>query len=208
MDCDGNLDGPSGFLGKPPFAWCPIRFTDDGKPVELEQCFDRLIQELIFVAKQDHIKTVIIDSLTMVNEFVIRKILSQQARPFGEMEARDWIPFKSKFLTLLVRILRGMNKTTICAVHEVILTKSDPKNMMNVIIEGYRPSVQGSVTDYFGAFFTDVWRCTSSPPIGGKPQPYQVQTVKDSRSPDLKSSCGMPGEMKAEWAEVNKYLKL
>ena len=209
FDCDENLDGPEKFLRAGPnkklmFSYFTPRTSDNGKINDIGLCFDILMRELDAIKDNQSIKTVVIDSLTAINEFVIRKLLKQQTRT--EMEARDWIPFKSSFYQLIFSKLRALGKTTICTVHETIVTEPNPKDMMNPIIAGYRPSVQGSITDYFGAFFTDVWRCEARPAPLGK-QKFVVVTQKTSKS-DLKNSCLMPSEIEAEWEKVNDYLKL
>lgn len=225
MECDENLAGPELLIRKglekrdpitgktsvvfpanPKLAYdyCPIRTDDDGKPLAIEACFDRLTAELD-KAKQTNHSTVVVDNLTHVNEFIIRKIITTQKR--SEMEARDWIPFKSHFYSLIVSKLRGLGKNTICTVHESILTEPDPKNIMHCIVKGYRPSVQGSIVDFFGGFFTDMWRCEARIAPGGKIE-YWVVTNRTVYS-DLKNSLSMPNEINVTGgaAPLLKYLE-
>lgn len=211
MDCDRNLDGPERFVRSKfkdlAYGYFPITYKD-GEPVPVHKCYDRLMDCLDEVKAEHDVKTVVIDGLTMVNEFVIQKVLRDQNKQ--EMEARHWQPFKSHLINLLVGKLRSLGKTTICTCHEVVLEKPDPKNIMQPTVVGYRPSVQGGITDYFGGFFTDMWRCTALLAPAGKVD-FKVQTVRDSFS-DLKSSCGMPAEIviregELGWTKIEQYLK-
>lgn len=76
-DCDENLDGPDLFHRSKnkelSYAYDSMRTDDNGKPVEIYKCFDRLMDKLSLVANEPTIKTVVIDSLTHVNEFIIQK---------------------------------------------------------------------------------------------------------------------------------------
>lgn len=223
-DCDENLDGPENYLrygrkdlngkvvepAKVPnldYWYDCIWGRRDGVPgrTPIEDAYDELLRRLDEAKTSDR-KVVAIDSLTHINEFVIRKILKSQGGR-TEMEARDWIPFKSHFLNLLVAKIRGLGKHVISTVHESIVYKPDPKNIINKIEDKYEPSVQGSVVDYFGAFFTDMWRCEARPGPGGKPQ-FFLTTSKTARS-DLKNSCGMPSEiLDPTFEKLNQYLKI
>lgn len=200
LDCDENLDGPERFLrGKNAalsYSYDRIKYNDKDEPLDADVCFDRLMSKIDAAKNDVGIKTVIIDSLTLINEFIIRKILTDQAstkKKSDEMEARDWIPFKSHFLKLLASKIRGLGKDCICTVHQSIIYAPDPKDIMNKIITAYVPSVQGSITDYFGAFFTDVWRCEARLGAGNR-QNFVLITSSTSRS-DLKNSLNMPHEI-------------
>jgi len=210
LDCDLNLDGPERHLREQrkldlAYAYDTITFDDEGKPMDVWLCYDRLMAKLREASANPDIKTVGIDSLTMVNEFVIRKILAMQKKT--EMEARDWIPFKSHFLNLLVGQLRRMPKHTVCTVHESINWGPDPRNIIGKILLGYEPSVQGSIVDYFGGFFTDMWRCEGYVGAGNK-SVFKLTTMRTTKS-DLKNSSGIPAEvLNPTFEELNKYMKI
>jgi hypothetical protein len=213
MDCDRNLDGPERFIRSKRkdllYGYVQITYKD-GVAVPVWDCFDRLCDSLTDIKGEKDIETVVIDGLTMVNEFVIQKILKQQGK--NEMEARFWQPFKSFFIKLLVAKLRDLGKTTICTCHELILEKpnADPKRIMDPILIGYRPAIQGGITDYFGGFFTDMWRCTAIAAPGGQSE-FEILTVRDSKS-DLKNSLGLPPKItikegELSWPKLEPYFK-
>jgi len=203
LDCDENLDGPELFhRGKNKnlsYAYDSIRTDDKGKPVDIWNCFDRLMDKLALVKSEESIKTVVIDSLTHVNEFIIQKVLKSQGR--SVMEARDWQPFKSHAISLLVGRLRSLGKTTIAICHEVEKTRPDPKLVMQEHVEAYKPNFQGGVGDTLGGFFTDVWRCSASPGVAGKLD-YLLQTTRTTKSIELKNSLGMPSEFKCSTGDL------
>lgn len=205
MDCDRNLDGPEAFnrskMKELNYGYEKITYDEDNKAVPVHLCFDRLLTKLAGLASDSTYSTVIVDGLTMVNEFIIQKILVEQRKT--EMEARHWQPFKSNMINLLVGKLRGLGKTTICTCHESVIEKPnpDPKKIMDPVVASYRPAVQGGITDYFGGFFTDMWRCTANSAPGGKVD-FMIQTVRDPLS-NLKSSfLNMPNEILVKQGEI------
>lgn len=212
-DCDENLDGPEFFVRKKnaqlAYSYDNIRRNDDNEPIEIYKCFDRLIDKLGAIGKEPSIETVVVDSLTYINEFIIQKVLKAQQREV--MEARDWQPFESYAIALLVGKLRSFNKTTIVTVHEIEKTKNDPKVVMKETVESYVPSFQSKVGDSLGGFFTDVWRCSAEPAVGGGVE-YKVTTNRTTKSAELKNSMGMPDEFKCKTGElmydkIKPYLK-
>jgi len=197
IDCDRNLDGPERFLRSKnaqfSYAYVSATIDEKGNPYDVADCFDWIIVRITELAKEASIQTVVIDGLTLINEYIIRKILKKQGGK-SVMEPHFWGPFKSDMLKLLVQTLRGLNKTTIVTCHEVVLEKpnTDKDKMLQPLIIGYRPAVQGGITDYLGGFFSDMWRCTSQPGAGNK-QTYKLQVVRDGLS-DLKNSLALPSE--------------
>lgn len=194
INCDQNLDGPEHQLRKIEklgftYGYDNVQKRDDGSMRPFNECFDVILKLCDDARTNPEINLVVLDSLTWVNEFDIQKVLTQQKREL--MEGRDWAPFKTYFLHLLSAKLRGMGKTTICIVHEQPVWESDPKNMMAKNIVKYEPTIQGSVGDFFGAFFTDVWRCEARPAPMGKTESWIV-VDKTPKSPDLKNSFGLP----------------
>jgi adenylate kinase family enzyme len=218
VNCDDNMVGPDRYLrannGELVYSYSTVPYYDDGKSVPIELCYNRLL-ELLDEAKESKAQTIVVDSLTWVNEYIIRKIITQQKRT--EMEARDWIPFKSAFLSILAGKLRAMGKTTIATVHESIIYQPDPKNLVAKTIVGYEASVQGSIVDYLGAFFTDVWRMEAQlgPLKPGPPgmlptqQVEYVLTTNRTTKSDLKNSYSLPHTMtNPTFKELNKYMQL
>lgn len=216
IDCDSNLKGPETFLRKgvgkqPPllpnltFAKETVNYTDEGKEVEPAERFDRLLK-VLRAARDSQFKTVVVDGLTMVGEFVKFRIYKEQHRDMS-MEARDWDKYKAYMWTMVVRLLKNLGRDTILTCHETILTKVNPKDFMIEEVIGFRPTVQGGIADYFSGFFTDAWRLTSGV---GPLQRLEItmETCKTIKSPHLKNSVGLPPELKnPTYTMLEPYLK-
>ncbi len=217
-DCDRNLDGPEQYLRvvlKLPlhYTYDSIRYDDLGKPIEIHDCYNRLCDKLKQVKsspEHKNTRTVFVDSLSHVNEFIIRDVLRTQnkTKNIGDMEARDWGPFKSRAYQLLVARLEETDKTIICSCHEIKLTENDPKNLITQTVIGYEPFFQGRVGDTIGAFFTDVWRLEVKPSSGGRTETI-LQTQRHPRCEHLKNSVGMPAELDVTkgFSVIEPYLK-
>jgi hypothetical protein len=199
IDCDRNLDGPLKYLTsvnrQPSFTYDDIR--DSGRAVE--NCYDAVIDSLKqFKVNDDYKKrrVVFLDSLSHVNEFIIRHVLRQQgktSRP-GEMEARDWGPFKSYAYNLLVGALEQTGKTVICSCHETKIFQANPRDMMNPIVSGVEPFFQGKVGETIGAFFTDVWRLEVQQAAGGLTKTI-LFAEKFAKCETVKNSLGITKEL-------------
>jgi hypothetical protein len=230
MDCDRNLDGPSRFLreglkvdGKQTvaaitpslsFTWDDIRSDDKGVEVDIADCYNRLCDKLKLFksdAAYKERKTIFLDSLSHVNEFIIRHVLRMQNKQqrVGEMEARDWSPFKSSAYALLVGRLEESGKVVICSCHENKVYDAPTKdNMMNPTIKEYEPMFQGKIGESLGAFFTDVWRLEVRQAPGGKNETW-LNVDKMPKCDMLKNSLGMPKELNitAGFSVIEPYLK-
>lgn len=201
-DCDRNLTGPETWLRKHglpnlSYSYNPVRYDEGGKMREIDQCYNALCDDLKLMAvekdKFKDIKVVGVDSLSHVNEFIIRHTLTQQnkSKKTFEMEARDWSPFKSYAYIFLVARLEEINKPVICTCHEIKLVEGgDPANLMKEKVIGYEPFFQGKVGDVIGAFFTDVWRLELRPAPGDKIETW-LQPVRSPKCEHLKNSIGL-----------------
>lgn len=214
FDCDRLLDGPERFLRtiRPDLSYTydNIRRDDKGEEQQVDKCYQRLLDKISLVrTSPEHkgTKVTVTDSLSQVNEFIIRHVLKGKGRVDGDMEARDWGPFKSAAYNLLVGRLEETGKTVICTAHEIKLT-SPGKNISEVTIIGYEPFFQGKVGDTLGAFFSDVWRMEV---VQGMGQSYKtiLQTVRTPKCEHLKNSLNMPAEIDVSkgFSAIELYLK-
>jgi hypothetical protein len=182
------------------YAYNNVRYDTSNKMRDIADCYNALCDDLTRMhnsaADYAQFQTVLVDSLSHVNEFIIRHVLRQQNKKnhVMEMEARDWSPFKSYAYVFLVSRLEEINKHVICTCHEIKLTQPDPKQIMTETVLGYEPFFQGKVGDIIGAFFTDVWRMEVRPAPGDKTETF-LQTVKTAKCEHLKNSLGLPNEL-------------
>lgn len=230
LDCDQNLDGPEAVLRfgrkdvsgkqvlaplKPDLSYTydSIRYDDSGKALDIDDCYNRVIDKLRLFSTDPLYKareTVAIDSLSHVNEFIIRHVLKIQnkTRKTYEMEARDWSPFKAFAYQLLVARLEECARTSICVCHELKMTEADKENIMAAKVVGYEPYFQGKLGDILGAFFTDVWRMEVRPGPAGSTETW-MQTSRHAKCDVLKNSLGMPPELNvtAGYSVIEPYIK-
>jgi len=206
LDCDLNLSGPENYLrqaGRPPleFRYDQIPFDDAGNPVPVQQQWKRLIEKIILAVVDPWVKTIFLDGLTAVDEILLQHVLRTQATT--TMRQQDWIPFRSAMVGLIMQI-RTTGKTSIVSCHEK--TETDEKGN----VEAFKPAFRSKIGDFFGGFFTDMWRCQAKPGVAGKTS-FWVYPQRTSRS-DLKNSVLMPPEIElpaqGAFEAVNKYLKL
>ena len=194
IDIDSFLDGPSRFIrtkdAKLAFSYDPVLKDDEGNVLGLEKGYDRLIEKTDLLIKDKTFKTIIFDSLTMLDEIIAAKIMHDQKR--NTLEFRDYDTLRSCLLRVLVSKTRHLNRTVIYIVHEKDKEETDPRNVMNKIVTAHEPTVRGSVGKALGGFFSDVWRCSSS--SLGNTVEYRVDVNKTSKDTDLKNSVGFPVE--------------
>jgi hypothetical protein len=209
-DLDGNMEGALRVLrAKNPnykYWYDRIGYNDKGEPIPVEQQWYRLITAVDEALKSTEPKTIIIDGLTHLNNVLIAFVTSEAKK--SAMDVSLWIPFRSLMIKFIMKC-RSSNKNLIMMCHEELTYKADPKNIMAASLEKRSPAVSSRLTDYFGGFFTDTWRCEARPGAGGKPK-YFVQVAKTAYD-DLKNSYGEYNEIDVTeqgFAGVNKFLKI
>lgn len=211
LDCDMNLDGPERHVRQQMklninYAFDVVPRDDAGKPVETHKCFDRICDKLD-VLKQKHIQNfdwVCIDGLTLINEYVIQKILFEQRKP--EMESRHWQPFKALLYKLLVSKVRSLGVNVIVCCHETSIERADDKKMMEKVLVERRPYIQGGINEQLGGLFTDVWRMEAKPAPANKVE-FTLSTQRTTYD-ELKNSMGLEHTIKdPTYQKLEPYLK-
>lgn len=200
LDCDRNLDGASGYLRSHglkdlAFTYDDIRVDDTGAMLDISECFDRVCDKLKLFQTDSTYKArsvVGLDSLSHVNEFIIRKVLKMANKP--SMDIRLWTDFATAAYTILVARLDQTAKHVICVCHEERVTEADEKNIMKKRVLEINPLFSGRVGDNLGAFFTDVWQVVLRPESGGKIACI-LNTQRTPQCAILKNSLGMPPEV-------------
>lgn len=212
LDCDRNLDGPELFMRKHQptltYGYQAISYDDNNKPVDLKECYDKLMVSLI-EARSSAYKTVVLDSLSVVNEFIVRKVLALQGKT--EVTIAEWMKIKSAYIEILVAKARSLGRTFIATCHEDPVEEAHPTNPMLKIITGYEPIIQGGTKSQIGSFFTDFWRCYSEPAPGDKVE-FKIQTMATSKSRYLKNSFGMDSlitvkQNELAFGKIEKWVK-
>ena len=217
LDCDRNLVGPESYLRSHShpnlsFAVEDIRYDEKGNQREIFNCYDqvcdvlgRMKPDVDSKGEYKQFKNIFIDSLSHVNEFIIRKVLKLRGKDV--MEPNNWTDFKSHAYSLLVAKMEGTGRNIICSAHELTLTKPSSTIMIQEII-GVEPFFQGKVGDMIGAFFTDVWRIDLRIGPANTRVPW-LQTTRIPLCAHLKNSLNMPAEINIEkgFAAIEPYTK-
>lgn len=205
VDIDRNLDGPIKRLMKldPKFE---IRFdcayqTSDGKSLPLADVWRRATVITDEMLKDEWVKTIVIDGLTMADDALYEHVL--KAQNVSDMRIQDWVTFRAELIRLIMKC-RAATKTFVMLCHEE--PQIDDKG--NVI--RYVPSFRSKVSNFFGGFFTDMWRCTAVPCSVDKLHPdgvkFCLNTLPTSRS-ELKNSLVMPAVIEdVTYAKIAPYL--
>jgi hypothetical protein len=209
-DIDLNLDGPIRHLRKvkPDFSYWydTIPLDEAGKPVPVYDQWNRLQIQLAKAVKEPAVKTIVIDGLTHLNNILMAHVTKQAGK--SDMDISLWIPFRKNLMEFIMW-LRGSGKDLVMICHEELVYKADAKNIMQQTLVKRSPAVSSRLTDYFGGFFTDMWRCDSSPGPNNTMK-YFVQITRTAVD-DLKNSYGERGEIdvtKDGYLAIKNLLKL
>lgn len=200
LDCDQNLDGPDKWLRANghkdlSYTFDPIRSDDNGKMLDVSECFDRILDILARFHDDEAYKNrrvVFVDSLSHVNEFIIRKVLKLKSKP--SMEINLWTDFSSAAYTLLVARLDQTGKAILCSCHLEKISESDTGNIMRKKVVEINPLFSGRVGDCIGAFFTDVWMLEKRASSGGRTELWLLSD-RTPKCSHLKNSVNMPAEL-------------
>jgi hypothetical protein len=193
-DCDNNLSSAVRRFPDKKFWYDIINIDDQGKEVPKEKRWTRLTDNIKLAVADPNIKTIVIDSLSLVADYAIDHICHEQKIPV--MRIQDWGSLKN-LMTRFVTYLRSTGKMIIVTGHE----KYDKDEVSGTIL--YRINFPGSLADNIGAFFSDVWRCECEEK-GGK-YVYTVRTMPTPRMA-LGNSLGLPATFEFTWDEIQKKL--
>ena len=123
-------------------------------------------------------ETLIIDSLTTLDYWLIQYVMQEQRTT--EMRIQDWVPFRRLFLSFVTG-LRQYNKLLLVLAHE-----ERELGKTGALLK-LRVAMSSKLTDYFGGFFSDCWRCYAQPGVANESPQFFVRTQVDGFA-DLKSS--------------------
>ena len=224
IDTDGNLAGPESTIrqgikdkatGKSlvnplnpdlSYGWDSANYTEGPNDTQVEvpmhARYDRVMQ-LLTAAKNISQKYVFLDSLTMIDYFIVSKIMKEQSS--SAISTKDYQTIKSNYWALLTK-LKGTGKAFIATCHETPIIESSPTNMMKEVVTGHEPSLSGKIRHFLGAFFSDIYRCQveTVPTTAGNATKANIYTCKTPKSADLKNSLGLPAVI--EQHEFKKYI--
>lgn len=199
-DCDRNLAGPMRYLqskGIPVTAQrSDIQFDDDGKPVAIEDQWERLIAETKIAIDNKDIQTLFVDSLTHIDRILYAHCCKKQK--VVELEFQQWNMFKNLLYRYIVGV-RDSGRTIILSCHEQI--EYDKKGQ----IEKFIPTISTNLKNYFAYIFTDAWRCTLEPIGAGQVKSFIY--THPTKVSDLKNSLLLGEKIEANYVAVSAAIK-
>lgn len=210
-DCDMKIgNAATRFPQKTDWGYVQPDIDDDGKAVPPEKRWDRLCALIEATAGDPQWETLVIDSLTKVDQylqdFIIAcggsgKPLTVGGIPCMTMEM--WRPFMMRMQKLITNLI-ATGKTIIVTAH--VRTEKDE---VTGILE-YKPLIGGQLKDSIGKLFTDYWKCeaTTTTPNSDYPDGIKrtVRTVPTARMM-LGNSFGLPADFKFTYEEFAKYMQ-
>lgn len=205
VDVDRNLDGPVNRLMKviPDYTikWDTAHLAKDGQKVKsLDLVWERAKEITDDMLADEWVKTVVFDGLTMADDVLYEYVLRKQNQ--SEMRIQDWVMFRAEMIRVIMKC-RTANKTFIMICHEEpqLNLKGDTIRLV--------PSFRSKVSNFFGGFFTDMYRCVCQPCAKDKDHPqgvrFDLYTIPTALS-ELKNSMMMPDKVEdVTYQKLAKY---
>lgn len=174
LNVDKNLDGPRRRAVGKKFWFDDPMLGPDGKELPPEKRWNRAMDLIKEAARAPEIKTITIDSLSGLCDYLVDHILAEVRKNEGKAIDRpriqDYYSIKD-LLTRLAVMLREISK----AKHVVIAAHQ--KADVDDATKGTRYSlnIPGQQAQNWGSYFTDVWATTATPAGSGKTK-YEIRT--------------------------------
>ncbi|NJO48330.1 MAG: AAA family ATPase [Leptolyngbyaceae cyanobacterium RM2_2_4] len=202
FDFDHNLHGLNML---PPEIKSKVRIVDPAMKANVKlkgtQVWDNFIDQLGQVASDPSVNTIVIDSLTTLQEFLLDKILGSSV-PSTAVQIQHWGAMVRYWKHFAEEVLCNptLDKHVIICAHERIL--EDETSGVKVL--RFALNLGGSMKDSFDLYFSDVWRTYVDVSKSGSPK-YMVAT-EPNKSYTAKRSLEMPPTF--EWDLIkNKLLE-
>lgn len=181
IDVDTNLDGPLRFLGPKVPGLSVVMdnplFMSTGKPAAPDQVWPNTLMVVDQLVKHPDVKWIGVDGLTGLNFHLINFVTKRAGKT--EMSQDLWIPFRQQ-LILFINTVRLAGKNYVMTCHEEVDADRDGKILRRKV------SIDSKIKDFFGGWFTDVWRCTIETAPGSLTK--AKVSVRSSAMDDLKTS--------------------
>lgn len=186
LDIDGNLASAVRVLGTKKFWFdTPVKNVATADLVWKEA-----LKCLTEAMKSDEVKTIVIDSLSTLAEYMCAWIVSEHKRlgdtdkagkPIEAMTIPDYGKLLNMFRSLVFD-LRKTGKTVICTVHKTTYQDEQSKVTYNVL------ALPGQAKETLGGAFTDVIGVATTSIPGQASPKYALKTVPVSQFPPLGTS--------------------
>lgn len=211
LDCDENVAPVERYLRAQlatkdlQFLHSRCRYTKEDKPIATDDydiLWPRFVEEFNALVLNPWCKTIIIDSLTGLDQMLLRWIMKKQGiQDVMKLDRQHWIPFRMTMTELTLR-MRQTGKIMIITAHENEVVDSKGG------VIGYNTALTTRLRDNFGWIFTDVYWFEPQPPLQGNRRPPIIHPyVTDGYRTDLKNSFIIQENLLGTYATLNKFMK-
>jgi hypothetical protein len=218
IDMDRNLAGVIAYHSDRklplPVGYDRVDTKADGKPIgnligkkseadiarELAPRYDRLNELLIAAQQSDAFDTLVLDSGSVLSQLLMAWTVVSQNFP---KDGRQTYGFFYNYGMTLINVLMSFPKHVVLIVHEEVT--QDPLTQL----QQYRIAWPGKLSDFMGAYFTNVWRSEIKSEGFGAAKKYQqiLRTVQDTQFYGLKNNLDLPAEFAFDWTVIQSRLK-
>jgi len=204
IDCDQNLRGPLAYLRSQnlplPIGYDIIDRTEDGKPVAESMRWQRMMECLVKAAVQPGVQTIVIDSMSKVNDYNKAHVLRTNPTKTGGFEQTSWGFFYSNWIHLVGTVTAAKFNFVLTAHDKVDKDELDGSTRIMLNTQGQFQSVAGSL-------FSDVWHAeiqsSGVPPVHKR----VVRTIQSYKYAGLKNSFMLPDVFEFDWKTIEAKLK-
>lgn len=191
----------------PDWTYDSVLIDEKGKSVQPAKRWDRFVDLLTKFEKslgttKPFGETLVIDSITVVNDFITSHIRETQNIPDDKpLRVQDWGVLLNHWKTLF-QVLRGLPCNTIFIGHETRIEPKDDNDQTR-----YELCLSGKAKDLLPAMFTDCWRMAFAKDKGADGKPTQkrvIMTKQTAAHVGLKSSIEMPDTWDATQEQLYK----
>lgn len=185
------------------YDWADER---DGKQLEPGLRWGRIGELIIEAGKSPDVKTIVLDNLTDVGDWLQEYLLTQNALSKGGrpkvagmsiMEQGDWQPYYV-LMTRMITAIKSFKKRVVVCAHEAV----DKDEVSGTLT--YYPLIGGKLRNTLSSMFNNVWQCSVSQ-TGPDTHRYFVKTKPTPRMM-LINSFGLPAEFEFSWDELAKKM--
>lgn len=185
-DIDQNLDGPIDFLQRkrPVEFGIEVPLLDpNGRVLPAKVVWPNIQNRCEDLCREKDLLWIGVDGLTGLNFHIINHVKGDKL----EMTQDMWIPFRQHLLKF-INTVRAAGKHYIMTCHEEIDIDRDGT------VKRRKVSVDSKIKDYFGGWFTDVWRCEARPGPRGTTE-FKITTAPTTADDLKRSNPDMPAEI-------------
>ncbi len=217
FDADGNLEGPKRHLNYPEFLYDSGTVDDEGKEVTPFNRWNHFTKCITAAASSPDVDTIIIDSLSVIQEFAKDDIkrqrgqnpmaknapaVNEQNRGMIPLIQQEWDVYAFYFMNLVAQ-LKGVGKNVIFTAHHE--ARGDDNGTTKEYI-----SLQGRSRSQLPGMFGDVWQTyIKSEGFGDKAIYTRMVRIVPINSLDekgTKTSLKMPSTFPSDYKAIENAL--